>query len=35
MTTLPGMDGAISDALVRSRRYFTRGSVSDDLRTLT
>ena len=35
MTTLPGMDGAISDALVRSRRYFTRGTVSDDLRTLT
>ena len=35
MTTLPGMDGALSDALVRSRRYFTRGTVSDDLRTLS
>ena len=29
-----GMDGALSDALVRSRRFFTRGTVSDDLRTL-
>jgi nitrate reductase alpha subunit len=30
------MDGSLTDALVRSRRYFTRrGVVSDDLRTLT
>ena len=34
-TSKPGLDGALSDALVRSRRYFTRGTVSDDLRTLT
>lgn len=30
-----GMDGALSDALVRSRRFFTRGEVSEDLRTLS
>lgn len=30
-----GMDGSLSDALVRSRRFFTRGTVSPDLRTLT
>ena len=30
-----GMDGALSDALVRSRRFFTRGTVSTDLRTLS
>jgi nitrate reductase / nitrite oxidoreductase, alpha subunit len=30
-----GLDGAISDALLRSRRYFTRAKVSEDLRTLT
>jgi nitrate reductase alpha subunit len=30
-----GLDGPLVDALVRSRRYFTRGTVSDDLRTLT
>ncbi|MFJ3718511.1 nitrate reductase subunit alpha [Streptomyces sp. NPDC090057] len=30
----PGLDGALSEALVRSRRYFTRAEVSDDLRTL-
>ncbi|MGW1344424.1 nitrate reductase subunit alpha [Kribbella sp. NPDC002412] len=29
-----GMDGGLSEALVRTRRYFTRGEVSDDLRTL-
>ncbi|UFU01857.1 nitrate reductase subunit alpha [Ruania suaedae] len=29
-----GLDGGLSDALLRSRRYFTRGTVSDDLRTL-
>ena len=29
------MDGPLSEALVRTRRYFTRGTVSDDLRTLT
>ncbi len=31
----PGLDGRLSEALVRTRRYFTRGTVSDDLRTLT
>src|SRR6476619_6113218 len=30
-----GMDGALSDALVRSRRFFNRGEVSADLRTLS
>jgi nitrate reductase alpha subunit len=30
-----GLDSPLVDALVRSRRYFTRGTVSDDLRTLT
>ena len=29
------MDSGLTDALVRSRRFFTRGTVSDDLRTLT
>jgi nitrate reductase alpha subunit len=29
-----GLDGALSDALVRSRRFFTRAEVSDDLRTM-
>ncbi|MEU4605431.1 nitrate reductase subunit alpha [Kribbella sp. NPDC023972] len=29
------MDGSLSDALVRTRRFFTKGTVSDDLRTLT
>ena len=28
------MDGGSSDALVRSRRFFTKGTVSEDLRTL-
>jgi nitrate reductase alpha subunit len=31
----PGLDGPLSEALVRTRRYFTKGTVSDDLRTLT
>src|SRR5664279_60528 len=31
----PGLDGPLSDALVRTRRYFTKGTVSDDLRTLS
>ncbi|MCW2847617.1 MAG: nitrate reductase subunit alpha, partial [Marmoricola sp.] len=30
-----GMDGALADALVKSRRFFTRGKVSEDLRTLS
>ena len=30
-----GLDGGISDALVRTRRFFTKGTVSDDLRTLS
>ena len=30
-----GLDGSLTDALVRSRRYFTKGEVSEDLRTLT
>ena len=34
-TGTPGLDETITDALVRSRRFFTRGVVSDDLRTLT
>jgi len=29
-----GLDGGVSDALLRSRRFFTRAEVSDDLRTL-
>ncbi|HSE71224.1 MAG TPA: nitrate reductase subunit alpha [Nocardioidaceae bacterium] len=29
-----GLDGGLSDALVRSRRFFTRAEVSDDLRSL-
>jgi nitrate reductase alpha subunit len=29
-----GLDGGLSDALVGSRRYFTRGEVSADLRSL-
>ena len=29
-----GMDGGVSDALVRSRRFFTKAEVSEDLRTL-
>ncbi len=29
----PGLDGELTDALVRSRRYFTRAEVSEDLRT--
>ena len=32
--TAAGLDGQIAEALVRARRYFTRASVSDDLRTL-
>ncbi|GAA2805685.1 nitrate reductase subunit alpha [Kribbella solani] len=31
----PGLDNGLTDALVRTRRYFTKGKVSDDLRTLT
>ena len=30
-----GLDGGLSDALVRTRRFFTKGTVSEDLRTLT
>ncbi len=30
-----GLDGPLSDALVRTRRFFTRGTVSDDLRTIS
>ncbi|MDX6324150.1 MAG: nitrate reductase / nitrite oxidoreductase, alpha subunit, partial [Nocardioidaceae bacterium] len=29
-----GLDGSLSEALVRSRRFFTKGTVSDDLRSL-
>jgi nitrate reductase alpha subunit len=29
-----GMDGSLTDALLRSRRFFTRAEVSDDLRSL-
>ncbi|HET9499252.1 MAG TPA: nitrate reductase subunit alpha [Marmoricola sp.] len=34
MTAEPGLDTPLVDALVRSRRFFTKGTVSDDLRTL-
>ncbi len=34
MNQPPGMDGALSDALVGTRRFFTRGEVSADLRSL-
>jgi nitrate reductase / nitrite oxidoreductase, alpha subunit len=34
-TGAPALDDPLTDALVRSRRFFTRGVVSDDLRTLT
>ncbi|MFY9913071.1 MAG: molybdopterin-dependent oxidoreductase, partial [Nocardioidaceae bacterium] len=30
-----GLDGTLSDALLKTRRFFTRGTVSADLRTLT
>ena len=30
----PGVDGPVEDFLVRSRRFFTRSEVSDDLRPL-
>ena len=29
-----GLDGDLSEALVRSRRFFTRAQISDDLRSL-
>jgi nitrate reductase alpha subunit len=29
------MDGPLVDTLVRSRRFFTKGTVSEDLRTLS
>ncbi|GGR51495.1 hypothetical protein GCM10010251_80610 [Streptomyces aurantiogriseus] len=32
--TRAGLDGELAEALVRSRRFFTRAEVSDDLRTL-
>ncbi len=31
----PALDDPLTDALVRSRRFFTKGTVSEDLRTLT
>jgi len=31
----PGLDGPLTDALVRTRRFFTKGEISPDLRTLT
>ncbi|HTW15481.1 MAG TPA: nitrate reductase subunit alpha [Nocardioides sp.] len=34
-TRRPGLDGPLSEALVGSRRFFTRGEVSADQRTLT
>ncbi|HET6651868.1 MAG TPA: nitrate reductase subunit alpha [Nocardioides sp.] len=33
-TSKPGLDGPWTDALLRTRRYFTKAEVSDDLRTL-
>ena len=35
MTSETGMDNGLVDALVRSRRFFTKGKVSEDLRTQT
>ncbi|GAA1914803.1 nitrate reductase subunit alpha [Nocardioides marmoribigeumensis] len=32
--TRPGLDDGLAEALVRTRRYFTKGTVSEDLRTL-
>ncbi|WP_328224333.1 MULTISPECIES: nitrate reductase subunit alpha [unclassified Streptomyces] len=32
--TRTGLDGELAEALVRSRRFFTKAEVSDDLRTL-
>jgi nitrate reductase alpha subunit len=32
--TKPGLDSELTEALVRTRRFFTRAEVSDDLRTL-
>ncbi|MEV8437504.1 nitrate reductase subunit alpha [Actinosynnema sp. NPDC051121] len=34
MSPEPGLDSELTDALVRTRRFFTRAEVSDDLRTL-
>ena len=31
---VPGLDGSVSEALVRTRRFLSRADVSDDLRTL-
>ena len=33
--TRPGFDGRLAEALVGTRRFFTRGDVSQDLRTLS
>jgi nitrate reductase alpha subunit len=30
----PGLDGGLSDALIRSRRFFTRSTISEDLRSV-
>jgi nitrate reductase alpha subunit len=35
MTDTPGLDGPLEDLLVGSRRFFTKGTVSHDRRTLT
>ena len=34
-SALPALDDPLTEALVRSRRFFTKGTVSPDLRTLT
>jgi nitrate reductase alpha subunit len=34
-STAAGIDGPISEALVKTRRFFTKAVVSDDLRTMT
>ena len=34
-STPAGLDTPLEDALVRARRFFTRSTVSDDLRTLS
>ncbi|WP_029137557.1 nitrate reductase subunit alpha [Nakamurella lactea] len=33
-TQQPGLDGPLTDALLRTRRFFTSATVSDDLRTM-
>ena len=34
MTTSPALDGPLTNALVGTRRFFTRSQVSDDKRSI-